>query len=130
MNNFTSHSIAENQHILVVDDFVDNSILLATLLELEGYQVEIANHGYVAINKIEENPPDIVLLDLIMPDISGLAVARWIRRNRPSVSIILMTGLDEIISFEDDKNIIDKVIHKPIDSDELLILVKKIINSP
>ncbi|NJK48991.1 response regulator [Candidatus Gracilibacteria bacterium] len=79
------------KQILVVDASLHNSQFLATILALEGYEVTIASCGYTAIAKIEANPPDLVLLDAILPELDGIQVARWIRYNRPNVAVMLMT---------------------------------------
>ena len=82
--------------ILVVDDVADNSFLLQTFLELEGYQVEVADSGYLALEKIETAPPDLVLLDVMMPGMNGYEVVKHIRENQqlPFIPILLVTGYD------------------------------------
>ncbi|MGJ5675666.1 MAG: response regulator [Nostochopsis sp.] len=113
--------------ILVVDDVIDNSLLLATILESEGYQVDIASGGYTAITKIEANPPNLVLLDLMMPELDGYEVAKWIRQNQPSVAIVIVTAYDELPTFEQQQLQVDGLLHKPINIDELLTQVQAIL---
>ena len=60
--------------ILVVDDVADNLFLLQTLLEVEGYKVDTANNGTQALAQIAAAPPDLVRLDVMMPDINGYVV--------------------------------------------------------
>ena len=64
MNELLFESDTKVTRILVVDDIADNCLLLQTILELEGYQVEVADNGYAALEMIEANPPALVLLDL------------------------------------------------------------------
>jgi CheY-like chemotaxis protein len=115
------------KQILVVDDVIDNSLLLATILESEGYQVDIASSGYTAIAKIEANPPSLVLLDLMMPELDGYEVAKWIRQNQPSVAIVIVTAYDELPTFDQQQLQIDGFLHKPINIDELLMQVQAIL---
>ncbi|WP_315788650.1 response regulator [Fischerella sp. JS2] len=115
------------KQILVVDDVIDNSLLLATILESEGYQVDIASCGYTAIAKIEANPPSLVLLDLMMPELDGYEVAKWIRQNQPSVAIMIVTAYDELPTFDQQQLRVDGFLHKPINIDELLMQVEAIL---
>lgn len=66
-------------HILVVDDREQDAELLMTILEPHGYQVQYANSGEVALQAVDEEIPDIILLDLMMPNMSGFEVIRRIR---------------------------------------------------
>lgn len=66
------------------------SQLLATILEMEGYQVEHVDCGYTAIAKIEASPPQLVLLDLMTLETNGFEVTKWIRQNQPGVAIVLV----------------------------------------
>ncbi|TFI54856.1 response regulator [Mastigocladus laminosus UU774] len=123
---FPEENLKKTQ-ILVVDDVIDNSLLLATILESEGYQVDIASGGYTAIAKIEANPPDLVLLDLMMPELDGYEVAKWIRQNQPSVAIVIVTAYDELPTFEQQQLQVNGLLHKPINIDELLIQVQALL---
>jgi CheY-like chemotaxis protein len=83
--------------ILVDDDLPDNYFLLQTVLESEGYLVEVADSGRVALESIASNPPDLVLLDVMMPEMSGFEVTRRLRQNPalPFIPILLVTGYSE-----------------------------------
>ncbi len=76
---------------------MDNLFLTQTVLGAEGYEVEIADNGQLAIEKIESNPPDLILLDVMMPDRNGYEVTQRIRQNRniPYVPILLVTAYDQ-----------------------------------
>jgi DNA-binding response OmpR family regulator len=118
----SSHSY----RILVVDDFVDNLILLQTILEAEGYEVETADGGSIALEKVQALPPDLILLDVMMPDIDGYEVTRQIRQN-PRLSfipILLVTAhatVDAIQGLDIGAN---DFIRKPFDFDELLARIR------
>ena len=79
------------EKILVVDDEVDIAELMKDILEDEGYDVEIAHDGKTAIYKIKEESFDLILLDIMMPDISGTEVCANIR-NETSAPIIFVTA--------------------------------------
>jgi CheY-like chemotaxis protein len=108
--------------ILVVDDIPDNCFLLQSFLESEGYEVDIAESGSEAIAKIELNLPTLVLLDVMMPEMSGYEVAENIRQNLhlPNLPILLVTGMDISAIPATEQINVNGVIHKPVDFDQLL----------
>ncbi|HEY9640789.1 MAG TPA: response regulator [Coleofasciculaceae cyanobacterium] len=113
--------------ILVVDDTEDNVFLLKTLLELEGYTVDTACNGWDALHKIQATRPDIVLLDIIMPDMSGYSVTQRVRQdsNLSATSIILVTSFSVLEADEGLSKGADAFIQKPIDADQLIATVKR-----
>ena len=66
--------------ILVVDDTPDNCLLIQAILQDEGYDVELSESGKDALAKIERLPPDLILLDVMMPGMDGYEVTRRIRQ--------------------------------------------------
>ncbi|MBW4541422.1 MAG: response regulator [Myxacorys chilensis ATA2-1-KO14] len=112
--------------ILVVDDVADNSFLLQTLLECEGYQVDVADSGWEALVKMESAPPDLVLLDIMMPGMSGYEVAHRIRQNHQldSVPILFVTGYDSPAAAINDPVQFTGVIRKPVEVDSLVMQVQ------
>jgi CheY-like chemotaxis protein len=129
MKDLFCQSHTKKKQILVVDDLPDNLLLLATILEAEGYEVDTTDCGYKAIAKIEANPPDLVLLDVMMPNIDGYEVAQWISQNQPSVAIVLVTAYDTLPHLDPKKIKIDGFIRKPIDIDEVLLKVETLLVS-
>ncbi|MBE9181859.1 response regulator [Oculatella sp. LEGE 06141] len=118
-----------SDRILVVDDLIDNSFLLQTLLEEMGYQVDVADSGSAALAKVEENPPDLILLDVMMPEMSGYEVTQRIRQNPdlPPIPIILVTGYTQP-SPEDALDCgANGLIRKPIDFDEVVHWVRHVL---
>ena len=108
--------------ILIVDDHEDNVDLLQARLEAWGYLTSSANDGDVALRMIEENPPDLVLLDVMMPTIDGTEVARRVKQNKalPFIPIIMQTALDSTeAKVEGLEAGADDYITKPIDFAEL-----------
>ena len=108
--------------ILVVDDHEDNIQVLRVRLESWGYGTDACYNGHDALAYVEKTPPDLILLDVMMPEISGIEVARRIKGNKalPFIPIIMQTALD---STEDKVEGLeagaDDYITKPIDFAEL-----------
>ncbi len=108
--------------ILVVDDHEDNIEVLRVRLESWGYGTDACYNGTDALAYVEKTPPDLILLDVMMPEISGIEVARRIKGNKslPFIPIIMQTALD---STEDKVEGLeagaDDYITKPIDFAEL-----------
>lgn len=116
----------QSKRILVVDDIEDNLFLLQTILTEEGYQVDIAQNGKSALAMIEASPPDLVLMDAMMPGMDGYELTQRIRKNKkiPFIPIILITAyVDVNVSKGLDLGAND-FIRKPIDYDELMARVK------
>jgi CheY-like chemotaxis protein/anti-sigma regulatory factor (Ser/Thr protein kinase) len=79
--------------VLVVDDSaVDRHLAGAIVHKLEGWQAVFASHGREALEAIDRHPPDIVLTDLLMPEMDGLELTQAIRSKYPLVPVILMTA--------------------------------------
>lgn len=116
---------------MVVDDVIDNSYLLQVLLEGEGYQVEIADSGRAAIAKISASPPDLVLLDVMMPEMNGFEVAQQIRQNQKlsSLPIVLVTGHDSLQPSALETVKVNGLIRKPIDFEEVLTKVESVLTT-
>ena len=115
-------NMTQNQCILVVDDIADNLLLLQLVLESEGYQVELADSGKVAIATIQRSTPDLVLLDVMMPDMNGFEVTQQLRKaeNLPLLPIVLITA-DRTVDVERALAAgANDIISKPIDMDNLL----------
>ena len=115
--------------ILVVDDLPDNYFLLQTVLESEGYIVEVADSGRTALESIASHPPDLVLLDVMMPEMNGFEVTRRLRQNfsLPFIPILLVTGYSEPTPADGFDVGADGFIRKPIDFDYLLDKIRTIL---
>lgn len=79
-------------HILIVDDEVEFASTLAERMELRGISAKVTNCGEDALSSVLAEPPDVVLLDLKMPDIGGLEVLDAIKGTDPSIEVIMLTG--------------------------------------
>jgi DNA-binding response OmpR family regulator len=88
--------------ILIIDDYPDNVFLLQDRLEKEGFEVIKAYHGETGIQKAVGEKPDLILLDIMMPDISGFDVCKILTANQETklIPIILLTALTEADSLK------------------------------
>ncbi|HEY9908548.1 MAG TPA: hybrid sensor histidine kinase/response regulator [Thermosynechococcaceae cyanobacterium] len=122
-------SASKVDRVLVVDDLPDNCFLIQALLQEEGYQIDVANNGSAALQYIEQSPPDLVLLDVMMPGMDGYEVTRRIRQNTslPFMPILLITA-DERPSVVRGLDIgADEFIRKPVEMDELVARVRSLL---
>jgi two-component system, cell cycle response regulator len=116
--------------ILVVDDHEDNVELLRARLEAWGYRVQTAMDGQQALDVVDASPPDLILLDVMMPSIDGNEVARRIKQNPrlPFIPIIMQTALDSTESkVEGLEAGADDYITKPIEFAELKARVRSML---
>ena len=83
--------------VLVVDDLPENTDLLKKVLEAKGYRVRVAHDGSEALQAVEEDDPDAVLLDILMPGMDGFEVCRRIKSNPATrlTPVVLITGLGD-----------------------------------
>jgi CheY-like chemotaxis protein len=114
--------------ILALDDTTASLYLLKTALEEEGYDVDTASNGHLALAKIETSPPSILLLDVIMPSINGIEITRRIRQNPRTVNIpiLIVSGSDESDITEALNAGANDFIRKPFQINELLAKIQKI----
>jgi two-component system, cell cycle response regulator len=116
--------------ILIVDDHEDNVELLRARLESWGFETLTARDGAEALSVIETRLPDLVLLDIMMPKIDGIEVARRVKNNPdlPFIPIIMQTALDSTENkVEGLEAGADDYITKPIDFPELKARVKSML---
>ena len=85
------HHTAMNKKILLVDDDLTNSMLLKRFIEAEGYEVTYASNGRIGLELYRDSRPDLILLDINMPEMNGFEVARTIRLSDKRVIIFFLT---------------------------------------
>jgi DNA-binding NtrC family response regulator len=111
--------------LLVIDDEPNILSSLRRALELEGYGVEVAGSGPVAFGKLDERDIDLVLLDVVMPEMNGLEVLARIRDKHPDVVVVMMSGNATIeTAVQATKLGAHDFVEKPLSTDKLLITVK------
>ena len=114
---------APRERILVIEDDVALAKFLKTLLEGVGYCVHTETAGAAALHDAAEHRPDLVILDLKLPDIGGYEVCRQLRKlyNKWDVPILILTGMDQPIDqLRGFAHGADAYITKPCEPDELL----------
>jgi two-component system, OmpR family, alkaline phosphatase synthesis response regulator PhoP len=109
--------------ILVADDNATFAELVRALLEDAGHSVVTAYSGLSAIASVEQQPVDAAVLDVLIPQISGDAVAVRLRQLRPGLPIVLMTGADQ--AFVAGSGL--PVLRKPFTREQLLEQVEKLL---
>jgi two-component system, OmpR family, response regulator MprA len=117
-----------NAHILIVDD--DNRVTnaLRRTLAYEGYQVSITANGEGALSIVRTRPPDLVILDLMLPGIDGLEVCRRLRGAGDGIAILMLTARDAIADRVAGLEIgADDYLVKPFALEELLARVKALL---
>ncbi|UTH75233.1 two-component system response regulator [Chromobacterium sp. IIBBL 290-4] len=120
------HAADNRPTILVVDDTPDNLSLMSGLLR-ESYRVKVAPNGPRALQIVESSPPDLILLDVMMPDMDGYEVMRRLRATRPDfdIPVLFLTAKHEV---EDETTGLDlgamDYIHKPISPPIVLARVR------
>lgn len=124
--------MAEKKKILVVDDEQDILTYLSTLLEDNGYQTVQAKNGEEAWKQVETSPPDLITLDISMPERSGIKFYRDMKAHDQlkKIPIVFVTGVAEdfkkFISTRHQVPPPEGYMSKPIDQEEILNLVKKL----
>jgi two-component system OmpR family response regulator len=114
--------------VLVVDDEPNIRDLLSASLRFAGHQVATAANGNEAINKIIDTPPDLVLLDVMLPDISGFGVTKKIRSLGIEVPILFLTARDETQDKITGLTIGgDDYVTKPFSLDEIMARINAIM---
>ncbi|MDA2986668.1 MAG: response regulator transcription factor [Candidatus Nanopelagicales bacterium] len=113
--------------IMVVEDEESFSEALSFMLKREGFEVEVADDGNAALEVFEQRGADLILLDLMLPGVSGLEVCRIIR-SKSQVPIIMLTAkdgeIDKVVGLEIGA---DDYVTKPFSSRELLARVRSVL---
>ena len=79
-------------NICIVDDEPAILNTLSSILEDEGYQISVAKSGHEALKLVRSEQPDVVLLDIWMPELDGLETLKRLRQQHPSLLVIMMSG--------------------------------------
>jgi two-component system cell cycle response regulator DivK len=120
----------EKQLFLVVEDFEDSRFMMRRLLEMAGYDVVEASDGQQAVELAVQERPALILMDLSLPKLDGLAATRLIRQHR-DVSKIPIIAVSAHDSPESRSEALaagcDEYVTKPIDFDQLYTLLKRFL---
>ena len=112
---------------MLVDDDTTLIDVVGRYLSRDGHQVECVHDGYAALRRIEEEPPDLIVLDLMLPGIDGLEVCRRVRAQWP-IPVVMLTALGEetnrVVGFETGA---DDYVTKPFSPRELALRVRSVL---
>lgn len=117
------------ERVLIVDDDPDIQRLVSYNLGHAGFEVATASNGRAALETVQKQPPDLIILDLMLPDVDGMEVCRTLRQRESSrrIPIIMLTArseeIDRVIGFELGA---DDYVMKPFSPRELVLRVKSI----
>jgi DNA-binding response OmpR family regulator len=114
------------RRILLVEDDTTIVVPFQFILESEGYHVDTASTGRQAIENIGKNEYQVVILDMKLPDMQGIEVAREIRNKTDEINLIIMTGYPNLVDSIEALDIgISEILLKPINADEFLRTVEE-----
>ena len=108
--------------ILVVDDEEAIREVVSTMLESKGYHCSVAHNGRAAQEQIKRDTPDLVLSDMIMPEMDGIKLLEWMRQHDPDVPVIMVTAIHDIsTALEAIRRGAYDYILKPFEKDQLFL---------
>ncbi len=126
--NQNDRTISESAHLLIVDDDERICRSLECYLQHEGYHVSSVSDGKAMWQYYEVNQPDLILLDIMLPDVDGITLARELRVKKPGTGIIILTAKDDdvdtIVGLEVGA---DDYITKPFDNRQLLARIHSVL---
>ena len=130
---------ADRKKILIVDDELDVRIYVRTLFETSGYTPIVTRNGKEGLEKAKELSPDLIILDVMMPEVGGVTMYRELKTDPAlkDIPVIMLTGIGEKsfshylkmlnLKVKDPIPQPDAHMEKPLDHEKLLELAKKII---
>ncbi len=115
--------------ILIVDDDPIFSELLKEVLQEQDYEISLAGNGRQALEQLQRGRPDLLLLDVTMPDMSGLQILSQVRTDHPEITVVMISGQSTI------KDAVEAIklgaydfLEKPVDAQRVLLTVKNTLN--
>ena len=118
--------MAEGKKILVVDDEQQLALAVKIRLQSRGYQVTTANDGQQALEAVDKDRPDLIILDVLMPVMDGYTFLRELnaRVGRGKVPVIILTARDRMKDLFEVEGIEDYIV-KPFDYEDLLLRIDR-----
>ena len=128
--------MSEKKRVLVVDDEPDFAAIVQTNLEKEGFEVEVAYNGVEGLENVHANPPDAIVLDIMMPEMDGYAVCKALKSNEKcaDIPVILLTAVASHVtttrySHADGMSTeADDYIAKPASAEEITESIKRLLS--
>ena len=125
--------MSDKKKILIVEDEQDQRTWLSVLFEDNGYEIIIAEDGQIGFDKVKNESPDLITLDISMPEESGIKMYRNLHEDSSvsSIPVIMITGVSpEFKSFIERRKRVNPpagYFEKPVDKDALLKKIKELI---
>ncbi|AWB42886.1 two-component system response regulator [Paenibacillus sp. CAA11] len=121
----------ERKKVLIVDDQNGIRILLMEVFSSEGYQTFQAANGKLALEIVQKDNPDLVLLDMKIPGMDGLEILKHIKKVNPETKVIMMTAYGELDMIKEATEL-GALMHftKPFDIDEMRLAVNHQLQGP
>jgi len=127
--------MTEKKRILVVDDEPDFCSIVQGQLEKEGFEVEIAYNGIEGLEKVHANPPDAIVLDVMMPEMDGYEVCKKLKADEKyaDIPVVLLTAVASHVtstrySHQDGMSTeADDYIAKPASAEEIMESIKRLL---
>ena len=114
--------------LLIVDDNEDSREAFKKVLELEGYEVEVASSGKEGLEKIKKHKFNLVLLDILMPKMSGLEMLKKIRKIKPNLKVMMVTVVEKSDTKKSSSGLgIEGYLVKPVENDNLTDAVSYVL---
>jgi DNA-binding response OmpR family regulator len=128
---FRGHDAAmKKKQILIVDDEVSILVPLKFLLEKNNFNIAVAQSGRDALDQIRAEKPDLILLDIMLPDLDGYEIFQMIRENQEwdDIKVIYLTARNRDLDIAKGLNLgVDAYITKPFSNAELLERIKQLL---
>ena len=127
--------MSEKKRVLIVDDEPDYASIVQGYLEKEGFEVDIAYNGVEGLEKVSANPPDAVLLDVMMPEKDGYKLCRELKRDPryANIAVILLTAVADHVRttryshYDGMSTEADDYIEKPASSEIVIQTLKRLL---
>ncbi|WP_462325820.1 response regulator [Desulfoplanes sp.] len=118
-------------NILIIDDDPQIRMMLSELLEREDYRVDVVSNGFEALEQFGREKPDLIITDVVMPDMDGLELMLRLRKQQPGLKVVAISGGARIGPESylklADKLGADATVAKPMDIVKLLDTVKELV---
>jgi two-component system alkaline phosphatase synthesis response regulator PhoP len=123
------------KRILIVDDEPDFSMIVQTYLEKEGFATEVAYNGVEGFEKIKANPPDAIVLDVMMPEMDGYELCAALKKDSAyaNIPIVLLTAVADRVTptkyshYDGMSTEADDYLPKPASADDITQSVKRLL---
>jgi CheY-like chemotaxis protein len=122
-------------NILIIEDDEMVGLLIKETLEGAGHSARLASHGKEGLNMIAKQPADLVITDIVMPEMDGLETITRLRESNPGLRVIAISGGGRWMSAESNLRLsglmgANRTLHKPISPDLLLTEVEAVLMEP